>query len=145
MPAFVIEEPDELAYEQRVAPTPTAEHPGGRQRSGGEPGAVTDESRGQAHDVLRGEAVEVEVEAGEVVDRRVQGVPISHVGVAVGADDGEAPRPGIASEELEQAGRRAVGPLQVVQHDDDRSWLRRGGERLRDGICLLYTSDAADE
>ena len=56
-----------------------------------------------------------------------QGVGAREVGVAVGADDEDAHPRQLAGEVLEQEERRLVGPVEVVEHDDQAACVGRGG------------------
>ena len=57
-----------------------------------------------------------------------------HLGVAIGRDDEETRVGEIGRDELEQLQRGAVGPVQVVEHDDEPGRLRDRGEEAADDV-----------
>jgi hypothetical protein len=70
--------------------------------------------------------------------QRLQRVPARfHLDVAVGADQQQPLEPGVLRGELQQPQRGAVGPVQVVEDDDDRAALGDRHQRGGDGVVQL--------
>ena len=100
----------------------------------------------EAADVLpaRGRAASTPLEeplAGELGERLRERVPARELHVAVGADEEQAHARELARDELEQAQRSLVGPVQVVEHEHERlrprGALQEGGERVEEAEARL--------
>ena len=89
-------------------------------------------------DIGGGEAAEAQPLAGavpaEVGERGGERMGAGELGVAVGADDEQPRGLGAAQDVAEQRQRRLAGPVQVVEHEQDRRLLRPGAQQLGDGV-----------
>ena len=91
---------------------------------------LLDPARVQAAEVQPGDTA-LPAEVGQHVGQRMAAV---EVGVAVGGQDEHPHRRDRAQEVAQQEQRRLVGPVQVVEHEDDRGVVRAGGQQVGDGL-----------
>ena len=129
---------DELVDEERVAGARVV-HGLHEPRRHARRVAVVEAARArgrQAGDVVAAEAFERQPRgrAGEAAERRGQVVAGVRLGVAVGRDREDREIGQRAPEELEREHRRDVGPVQVVEHDDERAALGDGREQAGDRV-----------
>ncbi len=91
-----------------------------------------------ARHVVLGEAAQGETAshglAGQVAERLEQRMLAAELHVAIGADHEEPRRTHLARQELQQQERRLIGPLDVVQDEDQR--LRAGGVPQKGGDAV---------
>ena len=127
-------QPHDLADEERVAPRLLADRDG-------ELGGRAIDAGGEldvAGDSVGVEAVQCDstrgVDLGELAERCGKRVVAAELDVAVGADDQQAGVGEPAGEEAQQQQRRLVGPVQIVEHDDQRAGARGAAEELGDGV-----------
>ena len=125
--------PDDLLDEERVAVGLAVQGADERRLGGGDA-----ERRDELGDLRLGQALELEAlehalaaHVGDQLEQRVAGLEL---GVAVGAEQEDAARLRRADEVPQQLQRRAVGPVEVVEHEHERRLRARLAEQRGDRV-----------
>ena len=72
--------------------------------------------------------------AAQVGEQLAERVVAAELGVPVGGDDQQLPRPGRPRDVAQELEGGGGGPLDVVEHEQQRALRRRGDEPSRDGV-----------